>query len=144
MSSSFTTLLRGVAALLLLWCDASAARLYQWNDPRTGTTHLSGHPPAWYRKAGVDPMALPRVLVFDDGTLIDDTHRLVLRETPSALRANASAGAPAEATADDSTVAAAETEAELVERLRGILSDWDQRQTDRAKAILEEAGARGE
>ena len=43
--------------------------MYQWEQPRSGRIQLSGHAPAWYR--GVH--AGPRVLVFDNGKLIDDT-----------------------------------------------------------------------
>lgn len=88
-------------------------------------------------------MALPRVLVFDAGTLIDDTHRKLSQESQSALRAQAFASAPeevAEGQDEEQTATAAETETEMVERLRGIVSEWDQRQTEHAKAILEEAG----
>jgi hypothetical protein len=48
---------------------SAEARMYQWIEPEVGTTQLSGKPPAWYRsdKGG------PRVFVFDNGRLIDDT-----------------------------------------------------------------------
>lgn len=144
------------AALALLVCAASEARLYQWNDPRTGTTQLSGRPPAWYRKADVDPIRLPRVLVFDNGLLIDDTHRRVSPEQHEALQAQAfaagdipavvadsAAAAPgasdnASDTSDTQAVPAVETTAQAVERLRGIVADWDRRQGERAKAILDQ------
>jgi len=45
------------------------ARMYQWTDPETGTTQLSGKPPAWYRS----PDKGPRVIVFEKGRIIDDT-----------------------------------------------------------------------
>jgi hypothetical protein len=45
------------------------ARMYQWTDPETGTTQLSGKPPAWYRS----PDNGPRVIVFEKGRVIDDT-----------------------------------------------------------------------
>lgn len=46
-----------------------AARMYQWDDPDTGTPQLSGKPPYWYRgdESG------PRVFVIDDGRVVDDT-----------------------------------------------------------------------
>lgn len=45
------------------------ARMYQWTDPDNGTTQLSGKPPVWYRN-GKDG---PRVFVFENGKIIDDT-----------------------------------------------------------------------
>lgn len=62
----------GVALLLcaaLALADPASARLYQWVNPDTGYTQLSGKPPAWYRSA----TAGPRVLVFENGRLVDDT-----------------------------------------------------------------------
>lgn len=45
------------------------ARMYQWIDPDTGTTQLSGKPPAWYRSTESGP----RVIVFEKGKVVDDT-----------------------------------------------------------------------
>jgi len=55
--------------LLVISCSAAQARMYQWNDPDTGTPQLSGKPPYWYRgdESG------PRVYVIDNGHVIDDT-----------------------------------------------------------------------
>ncbi|MGK0298958.1 MAG: hypothetical protein ACI9XC_002583 [Gammaproteobacteria bacterium] len=47
----------------------NAARMYQWIDPDTSTTQLSGKPPHWYRSAESGP----RVVVYDNGRVIDDT-----------------------------------------------------------------------
>jgi len=55
--------------LLIQFGTVAAARMYQWTDPDTGTTQLSGKPPSWYR----DGEGGPRVLVFDNGRLVDDT-----------------------------------------------------------------------
>lgn len=59
------------------------ARMYQWLDPDTGTTQLSGKPPGWYRNGKIGP----RVFVFDNGKIIDDTdivlsdaHRDLMRQ----------------------------------------------------------------
>ena len=59
------------------------ARMYQWVDPDTGTTQLSGKPPSWYRSGRVGP----RIFVFENGRIIDDTgvilsdeHRMLMRE----------------------------------------------------------------
>ena len=54
---------------LMLASPLTAARMYQWNDPDTGTPQLSGKPPYWYRgdESG------PRVFVIDNGRVVDDT-----------------------------------------------------------------------
>lgn len=54
---------------LLILSLTAHARMYQWIDPDTNTTQLSGKPPYWYRS--VNPG--PRVIVFDNGKVIDDT-----------------------------------------------------------------------
>ena len=60
-----------VISILLLTALAAPAqaRMYQWIDPDTGTTQLSGKPPAWYRSGAEGP----RVFVFENGRVIDDT-----------------------------------------------------------------------
>ncbi len=45
------------------------AQMYQWIDPETGTTQLSGKPPPWYRGAEGGP----RIFVFNRGKVVDDT-----------------------------------------------------------------------
>jgi len=64
-------IIRHVVTVLLSFAAAaaSAERMYQWVDPDTGTTHLSGKPPVWYRGA----QAGPRVFVFDKDRIVDDT-----------------------------------------------------------------------
>ncbi len=54
---------------LLIVSACVHARMYQWTDPDTGTTHLSGKPPSWYRSTEQGP----RVIVFDKRRIIDDT-----------------------------------------------------------------------
>ncbi len=54
---------------LLISSFSLEARMYQWRDPETGTTQLSGKPPSWYRSAERGP----RVIVFDGEKVIDDT-----------------------------------------------------------------------
>ncbi|MCG8380506.1 MAG: hypothetical protein MI865_13670, partial [Proteobacteria bacterium] len=68
---------------LLTMCFPVHARMYQWTDPDTGTTQLSGKPPAWYRTGQVGP----RIFVFEKGKIIDDTdvvlsdeHRELMRQ----------------------------------------------------------------
>lgn len=58
-----------ICLVLLCLTGAAHARMYQWVDPDSGTTQLSGKPPAWYRSGD----AGPRVFVFDKGRVIDDT-----------------------------------------------------------------------
>lgn len=58
-----------VLVALLLATEVVAGRMYQWVDPDTGTPYLSGSPPAWYRSAEGGP----RVQVYEDGSLVDDT-----------------------------------------------------------------------
>jgi hypothetical protein len=43
--------------------------MYQWLDGESGNVRLSGEPPSWYRSGERGP----RVLVFEDGRLVDDT-----------------------------------------------------------------------
>jgi hypothetical protein len=61
------------------------ARMYQWTEPDTGSTQLSGKPPAWYRSAAGGP----RVFVFDSGRLIDDTAVEVSDEIRQRMRQQA-------------------------------------------------------
>lgn len=61
------------------------AQMYQWVDPESGTTQLSGKPPAWYRSAEGGP----RVFVFNRGKVVDDTGIEISDEQRNALRRNA-------------------------------------------------------
>lgn len=64
---------------------AAQARLYQWVSPQTGNVHFSGAPPAWYRSGKPGP----RVLVYDNGYLIDDTAIALPARRREALREEA-------------------------------------------------------
>jgi len=78
--------IRALCSLALLLASATvSARMYQWVDARSGTVQLSGAPPAWYR--GSQPG--PRVFVFENGRLVDDTAREVEPAQAAALRASA-------------------------------------------------------
>ncbi len=57
-----------VVAIFALATPAHA-RMYQWVDAGSGNVRLSGEPPPWYRSGERGP----RVLVFEDGRLVDDT-----------------------------------------------------------------------
>ncbi len=57
----------------LLMTQPAEARMYQWINPDSGSTQLSGKPPSWYRSG----QSGPRVFVFDSGQLIDDTDVVV-------------------------------------------------------------------
>jgi len=64
-------MLRIIPILLLVLgvSPGSQARMYQWTNPASQQTQLSGSPPAWYRSEAGGP----RVRVFEQGNLIDDT-----------------------------------------------------------------------
>ena len=72
-------------ALIVLGANRVEARMYQWSNEATGTVQLSGTPPAWYRSASSGP----RVFVFDNGVLIDDTAVPVSEDHRQLLRSNA-------------------------------------------------------
>ena len=59
--------------------------MYQWKDPDSGTTQLSGKPPAWYRTGEGGP----RIIVFDNGKIIDDTSIEISDVQRESLRQNA-------------------------------------------------------
>ncbi len=61
------------------------AQMYQWTDPETGTTQLSGKPPAWYRSGEGGP----RVFVFNRGKIVDDTGIKISDEKRISLRTQA-------------------------------------------------------
>jgi len=61
------------------------AQMYQWADPETGTTQLSGKPPAWYRSVEGGP----RVFVFSRGKIVDDTGIKISDEQRISLRTQA-------------------------------------------------------
>lgn len=85
--------------LLLLAAGPAAARMYQWVNPASGRTQMSGNPPAWYRAddAATDGKHMPRVLVFENGQLIDDTAIAVSDDRRQQLRRQAFRGAELEA-----------------------------------------------
>ncbi|HSR62127.1 MAG TPA: DUF4124 domain-containing protein [Gammaproteobacteria bacterium] len=78
--------------IIILVClfalTAVQARMYQWQDPNSGTTHLSGNPPPWYRTGEG-----PRVIVFEKGRVVDDTRIELSAEANSRLRLEAIARA---------------------------------------------------
>ncbi len=61
--------MRSLFICLLLFSSLVHARMYQWIEPGSGTTQLSGKPPAWYRSTEGGP----RIFVFEKGRVIDDT-----------------------------------------------------------------------
>jgi hypothetical protein len=79
----------GFLSLLVLLPGLGEARLYQWVDPDTGTTQLSGRPPAWYRGSTPGVAKLPRVYVFENGRLIDDTAIVIPLDRQAVLRMEA-------------------------------------------------------
>jgi hypothetical protein len=99
-----------VTAVLLACAMPASARMYQWLDPQSRTTQLSGKPPAWYRLDS----AGPRVFVFDEGRLVDDTARPLAADAARALRQEAFARARIER--DPATSLDARLEAALRQR----------------------------
>jgi uncharacterized membrane protein len=77
-----------MAIILAVCAGLAEARMYQWSNAATGSIQLSGSPPAWYRS----PSPGPRILVFDNGQLIDDTAVPVSEEQRRELRAEALGG----------------------------------------------------
>ncbi len=69
----------------IIFAQSVQAQMYQWTDPETGTTQLSGKPPAWYRSAEGGP----RVFVFNRGKIVDDTGIEVSDEKRNSLRTRA-------------------------------------------------------
>ena len=140
------------------------ARMYQWINPSSGNTQLSGNPPTWYRSS----QGGPRVLVFERGKAIDDTAIVVPEGTRDELRSQAfqaqestraatttlevSAEGEAETAAADSTAAEAggseqdarksasgdltEMDADTVGRLKDIISAWDRMKLEQAKELI--------
>ena len=68
-ADSIIVLRNTIIIMLIIFMQPVGARMYQWVDPVSGTTQLSGTPPTWYR-SGQDA---PRVFVFEQGQLVDDT-----------------------------------------------------------------------
>lgn len=58
-----------ISLIITVFCVSVNARMYQWVDPDNGTTQLSGKPPAWYRSS----TGGPRIFVFENGKVVDDT-----------------------------------------------------------------------
>lgn len=80
--------MRKLIPLLILLLSVSApvaARMYQWVDSDTGNVRMSGDPPPWYRNGRNGP----RVLVFENGRLIDDTAVPLSPEQRKAVRETA-------------------------------------------------------
>ena len=160
------------------------AQMYQWADPESGTTQLSGKPPAWYRSSEGGP----RVFVFNWGKVIDDTGIKVSDEQRISLRTRAfvsaeedriaaqekaveaaklkaamersseeiTEGIDDEVLADDSEMDSREAMAmetpddevltekdisedeESVEKLKALISEWENMRTEEARALLQQ------
>lgn len=74
-----------VSLAIPLLAAPAEGRMYRWTSPESGRTQLSGQPPAWYRSGP----AGPRVLVFENGWLIDDTAVSVSQAQGETLRKQA-------------------------------------------------------
>jgi hypothetical protein len=143
--------LGALAALLALGPTAAThARMYQWVDPGTGTVQLSGSPPGWYRAARQGP----RVFVFEDGRLIDDTAQRVADEQAEALRAAAFGGPPTTQPATSplgtplfsptpspaaASPAAEDSTSARIAEFKALLENYDRTQGAAARDVLEDA-----
>ncbi len=127
--------------------------MYQWINPSSGNTQLSGNPPTWYRSP--QSGGGPRVLVFERGKVIDDTAIAVPEGTRDELRSQAfqaresthaattalevSAEEEAETVAADSTAAEAgtsERDAVVRKSASGELTEMDADTVGRLKDII--------
>jgi hypothetical protein len=86
--------------------------MYQWVDPESGTTQLSGKPPAWYRSAEGGP----RVFVFNRGKVVDDTGIIISDEQRIRLRIKAFVRAEGDRLAAREKIMEAEKLKEAIER----------------------------
>ena len=84
VANTMRTLLITLVSLLIL-TGAAQARMYQWTNPASGTVQLSGTAPSWYRSFEKGP----RVFVFENGELIDDTAVQVAETQRLRLRSEA-------------------------------------------------------
>lgn len=149
-----------IIVLGLILAVPAQARMYQWVSPDSGRVQLAGSPPAWYRGLA----AGPRVRVFENGELVDDTAVAVPEEQRAELRATAfgaddpaapaptaqaaleseldeAAAAPAQATSETAPIEPAPAplvrdEAKAAE-LKALIDAWDQRQLEQARALLD-------
>ena len=59
-----------MCCVISLTIFSANARMYQWVDPATKITQFSGKPPVWYRS----DTGGPRIIVFENNRVIDDTN----------------------------------------------------------------------
>lgn len=126
------------------------AQMYQWADARTGTVQLSGSPPAWYRSAQPGP----RVFVFENGQLIDDTARALTADdaarvraaafgqpapTPPALAAPLFEALPAADTAAATPAPADDSTSAQIAEFKALLEAYDRAETAAAHGALDDA-----
>jgi len=95
--------------------QSAQAEMYQWADPETGTTQLSGKPPAWYRSVEGGP----RVFVFNRGKIVDDTGIKISDEQRISLRTQAFIRAEEDRTA-------AQQKASETAKLKAAMKNSDQ------------------
>ena len=128
-----------MAFSVMLIVPVADARMYQWEQPRSGRIQLSGQAPAWYRS--VHPG--PRVLVFDNGKLVDDTGIAVSDAQRQWLREQALGETAAEAFVSKAETQTPETslQAALTEAAKGgvdieALAASAQREVDEENTLL--------
>jgi len=98
--------------------------MYQWRDPDTGTTQLSGKPPAWYRTGEKGP----RVIVIENGRVIDDTSRPVPSLKRKALRQQAIMDV-------NEDIRDAREQAVRAEQVKGVLGTPDRNQPEQETPV---------
>ena len=128
-----------IALGMMLIVPVADARMYQWEQPRSGRIQLSGDAPAWYRS--VHPG--PRVLVFDNGKLVDDTgiavsdiQRQWLREQALGEEAEEALASSAETQAPETSLQAALAEAAKAGVDIEALASSAQREVDEENTLL--------
>ena len=88
--------------------------MYQWVNPTTGHSQMSGKAPAWYRSE----VGGPRVLVFEKNVLVDDTAVAVGEDQRLQLRNKALRLEPSE---QEKKLIAAEAVATLEAQIQAIV-----------------------
>lgn len=140
----------------------ATAQMYQWADPQTGVTQLSGSPPAWYRSVEGGP----RVFVFKRGAIIDDTaiiigdeQRIVLRDkafnniADNYVKSHKTGASAAPDSADDDvkltddmqqqasggiSVKHSEEKTVIMEKMKELIVNWENERAKAAKLLLEQ------
>ena len=123
-----------IGGLLLSAALPADARMYQWRDSTTGSLQFAGRPPPWYRNGQPGP----RVRVYTQGRLIDDTAQRLDPARAAELRATAlgitaAPGVPAQV--ELSIPASPPDSAAQVAHFKALLDSWDHTQNPARRAV---------